>query len=109
MKKFDKKRVAAVLSSAFIAASAVPFTGLSTASAADTVVYGDATLDGDVSLADALLILQHVANASKYPLSEKAADNADVYSRGDGITAMDALSIQKYDAKVIKRLLRLMR
>lgn len=104
MKKFDKKRVAAVLSSAFLAASAVPFTGLSTVSAADTVVYGDATLDGDVSLADALLILQHVANASKYPLSEKAADNADVYSRGDGITAMDALSIQKYDAKVIKEL-----
>jgi hypothetical protein len=37
-------------------------------------------------------------------MSEEAADNADVYERGDGISPMDALSIQKYDAKLISKL-----
>jgi len=68
------------------------------------VVYGDANLDGDVSLADALLILQHVANGQKYEMSEQAELNADVYNRGDGLTAMDALTIQKYDAKLVTTL-----
>ncbi|MBR6986084.1 MAG: endo-1,4-beta-xylanase [Ruminococcus sp.] len=66
--------------------------------------FGDVTLDGSVGLSDALAILQYVANAQKFPLSEKAINNGDVYNRGDGITAADALSIQKYDAKVITKL-----
>ena len=70
----------------------------------ESTVIGDANLDGDVSLADALLILQHVANSQKYEMSEQAELNADVYNRGDGLTAMDALTIQKYDAKLVTTL-----
>ena len=66
--------------------------------------YGDATLDGDVTLADALVILQYVANSQKYNLSEEALRNADVFDNGDGVTAMDALAIQQLDAKMIKSL-----
>ena len=68
------------------------------------VVYGDATLDGNVNLSDALLILQNIANARKYPLNEAAAKNADCYNPGDGITGKDALAIQMLDAKQISSL-----
>ena len=43
-------------------------------------------------------------NTSKYPLDEQAMDNADVFNRGDGVTANDAASIQKLDAGVIDSL-----
>ena len=65
---------------------------------------GDANLDGKVTVADAVAILQHVAMPDKYELTGQALENADVYDCGDGVTAMDALSIQKYDAKVITAL-----
>ena len=67
-------------------------------------VYGDANLDGKVTVADAVAILQYIANKDKYGLTKDALDNADVFDRGDGITAKDAFAIQKYDAKVIKSL-----
>lgn len=67
-------------------------------------VIGDATLDGDVTLADALAVLQYVANGNKYKLEGQAADNADCCNRGDGITAKDALAIQMLDAKTITSL-----
>ncbi len=65
---------------------------------------GDATLDGNVALNDALAILQYVANASKYPLSKQARYNGDVYEFGGGISAMDAMTIQQYDAQIVSRL-----
>ncbi len=68
------------------------------------LVYGDANLDNNVTVADAVAILQHCANRDKYELKGQALDNADVFNRGDGITAKDALSIQKFDAKAIKEL-----
>ncbi|HRU97345.1 MAG TPA: hypothetical protein P5092_07970 [Ruminococcus sp.] len=71
---------------------------------ASSFLAGDANLDKKVDLSDALCILQYVANAKRFPLTSQAIDNADVYQRGDGITASDALSIQKLDAKVIKEL-----
>lgn len=86
------------------AAPTEPPTEPTTAIISGPVAYGDVTLDGNVGLADALAILQYVANATKYHLEARALDNADVYSRGDGVTAMDALSIQKYDAKVLTSL-----
>lgn len=66
--------------------------------------YGDANLDGKVTLGDALAVLQYVANEDKYPLSPEAVDNADVFDRGDGITAKDALTIQEYDVGAVKEL-----
>lgn len=59
---------------------------------------GDANLDGRVTVADAVAILQYIANKDKYNLTSEAKDNADVYSRGDGITASDALTIQRVDS-----------
>ena len=67
----------------------------------DIVMYGDANADGKVSVADAVAILQYIANKDKYGLRGQGLDNADCYNPGDGITAMDALAIQKYDAKAI--------
>ena len=67
-------------------------------------LYGDANSDGKVTLADAVAVLQYVANKEKYPLSDYALDCADVYKRGDGVTGMDALTIQQYDSGTIKSL-----
>lgn len=67
-------------------------------------IYGDANSDGAVTVADAVIVMQAVSNADEYKLTEKQADLADVYNRGDGISTMDALSIQKYVATIIKEL-----
>ena len=75
-------------------------------------VWGDANLDGDVSVADAVLIMQSIANPSKYGqegtesthLTRDGALNGDVYENGTGITAQDALSIQKYKLNLIDKL-----
>ncbi|HRU97264.1 MAG TPA: glycoside hydrolase family 9 protein [Ruminococcus sp.] len=66
-------------------------------------VYGDANLDGDVTLADALAILQYIANSRKYDLNDQAIANADCCGNGDGITANDALVIQQIDAGRINK------
>ncbi|MDO4862752.1 MAG: glycosyl hydrolase [Ruminococcus sp.] len=73
----------------------------STATADGEKLWGDANLDKKVSVADAVAILQSIANADKYALKPEGAANADVCDHGDGITAKDALSIQKLDAKQI--------
>lgn len=65
---------------------------------------GDANLDAKVTVADAVAILQAIANKDKYALKPQGAKNADVAGNGDGITAADALAIQKYDAKTITSL-----
>jgi len=75
-----------------------------TASAADTtfgtgdVLLGDANNDKKVTVADAVAILQSIANKDKYALSDIGKTNADCYNTGDGITAMDAWAIQALDA-----------
>ena len=66
-------------------------------------VWGDANEDGDVSISDAVAILQSIANADKYALSEQGAKNADIYNNGDGVTGKDAATIQLVDAGVIKK------
>lgn len=57
------------------------------------VLYGDVNVDGEVSIADAVLIMQSLANADEYSISEQGKLNADVIDN-DGITAKDALVIQ---------------
>ena len=68
------------------------------------IVWGDANLDGNVTVADSVAILQYLGNKDKYNLDDKAKINADVYNNGDGITGRDALSIQKLDAGIISKL-----
>ena len=65
---------------------------------------GDANMDNKTSISDSVTILQYLANSEKYPLSDDAKVNADVFSTGDGITGNDALSIQKFDAGSISSL-----
>ena len=66
--------------------------------------FGDTNCDNGVDMSDAVLIMQSLANPNKYGLNgndehhitEKGIDCADVEGNGDGITANDALKIQKY-------------
>ena len=79
------------------------FVSLGTAPEKSDIIYGDANLDGKVSISDSVMILQYVSNAEKYPLSNQAMLNADVYGN-DGVTARDAFSIEKYDAGILTSL-----
>ncbi|MBR1823857.1 MAG: dockerin type I repeat-containing protein [Ruminococcus sp.] len=67
------------------------------------VVYGDANLDGDVSLADAVTIMQFVANPDKHQMTKQQIANSDVTGDNDGVTAKDALVIQKYKLNIIDK------
>ena len=60
------------------------------------ITYGDANGDGTVSVADPTLIMQSLANPNDYTISDEDKPAADVSGNGDGITADDALAIQKY-------------
>ncbi|MBR3421586.1 MAG: DUF4981 domain-containing protein [Ruminococcus sp.] len=67
-------------------------------------LLGDANLDGKVSIADATAILQSLGNKDKFGLSDEAKLNADCFNPGDGVTAADALAIQKLDAGLLTKL-----
>ena len=56
-------------------------------------VKGDANCSGAVEMSDAVLIMQTLANPSKYKLTDQGKANADM--DGNGITSGDALAIQK--------------
>ena len=102
MKKSNVKKILAGISAACVIASALPAVSFAAETSKD-VVFGDANCDGSVSMADAVLIMQSIANPTKYGIkgtdtshiTEKGMDNGDVSNRGDGITNKDALAIQK--------------
>ena len=63
---------------------------------------GDANLDGKITVADAVTVLQFLANQEKYSLTEEAILNADI----DGITGLsggDAITIQRMDAGIVPK------
>ncbi len=66
--------------------------------------WGDADVDGDVTVNDVVAILCNVAAPNKNKLKPQGAKNADVYQNGDGISGMDALAVQKYLAYIITKL-----
>ena len=68
------------------------------------VLYGDANCDGKVTIADSTAILQAIGNSDEFVLSAQGEINADCCNVGDGVTAADALSIQKLDAALIEKL-----
>lgn len=76
-------------------------TTTTTTIAAEDIVYGDANEDGLVDIADATKILQYIGNGDKYQLTEQGMKNSDCYEPGSGITALDALAVQKLDAHVL--------
>lgn len=65
-------------------------------------LYGDANNDGKVTIADATAIYQSIGNPDKYALSATGKANADVIGNGNGVTADDAITIQKVYAGLLK-------
>lgn len=65
-------------------------------------VDGDANCDNLLSMADAASIYQSLGNPDKYSLSIAGRFNAECEGGNDGITASDALHIQKKLAKIIE-------
>ncbi len=62
----------------------------------EEVLLGDVDLNGVVNNNDAVLIMQSISNPDEYHLNKKQINAADVCNRGDGLTNMDALEIQRY-------------
>ncbi len=70
----------------------------------ETVKYGDADCNGELFLNDAVLIMQAIGNPDAYgvggsepsAITAKGAKNGDCCNTGDGLTNLDALSVQKY-------------
>lgn len=75
----------------------------------EEIFYGDANCDGEIQLADSVLILQSLSNPDGYGvngtnpehITEQGMINADCSGSGNGLTTMDALAIQKYLLKLI--------
>ena len=63
-------------------------------------IPGDANGDGKVNVADAVAVLQYIANRIKFPLDEQGLINADI-DGSPGITGSDAIAIQKIDAGIL--------
>ncbi len=80
--------------------------------APENIKYGDANCDGQIDLADAVLIMQSLANPSRYGISgdnekhitDLGQKNADCFNTGDGVTNNDAVTIQKYCLHLIDAL-----
>lgn len=64
--------------------------------------YGDANTDGEVTIADAVLIMQALANSDEFKLTAQGEINADVVGN-DGVTGNDALAIQMVVANLIDK------
>ena len=66
-------------------------------------LIGDANCDSELSMADAVLIMQSIANPAKFGIdgtaenriTEQGQKNADITGDNDGVTNSDALAIQK--------------
>ncbi|EWM55309.1 hypothetical protein [Ruminococcus flavefaciens] len=61
----------------------------------DAVRSGDTNSDGKMDLADAINIMQSLANPDKYKLSMSERFNGDLDDTGNGITPNDAVAIQE--------------
>lgn len=81
-----------------------PTSSSTTSTTSGEVYYGDANCDGKVDLSDAVMILQAISNTDKYGvggtdpncITEEGVKNGDCSNVGDGITARDALAVQKF-------------
>lgn len=64
-------------------------------------IWGDSNEDGEVNVADAVFIMQALSNPNDYKFSEQGRLNADIADHGDGVTAKDALVIQKIGINLV--------
>ena len=81
-----------------------PTTTSEPSTAEEDILWGDANCDKQVNLADAVLIMQSIANPDKYQLTKEGERNGDVDEPGSGITNKDAMKIQKYKLNLIDSL-----
>ena len=78
--------------------------------AAEEGNIGDANCDGSVNMADAVLIMQYLANPDVYGegkpdgITKQGLSNADCCNSGDGVTNADAAAIQEYKLGLIDKL-----
>ena len=87
-------------------------TSATTSQQYEMVTPGDTNCDGTVELADAILIMQALATPNKYGidgdnevhLTAQGRINGDVTGNANGLTADDALTIQKFLLKLINKL-----
>ena len=70
---------------------------------AKMTLKGDSNCDKEVNMADAVFIMQCIANPDKYQFTEVGEANADADGSGD-ISNKDALTIQKFKLGLIKEL-----
>lgn len=64
--------------------------------------YGDANEDGKVNMADAVAVLQNLANSTKYPLTATGEINADCDGE-TGLTGSDAITILRVESGEMKQ------
>ena len=62
----------------------------------DETLLGDVNADNTLDVADCTYITQYLASPDSFPLTDAQKEAADVTGSGDGVTAEDALAIQKY-------------
>ncbi len=82
-------------------------TNTTTAPSVDTVVYGDANSNGTLEVADAVFILQGIADPSNsaFNLSDEGRKRANCNNpNGSGVDTQDALAIQQKMADIIPSL-----
>ena len=65
---------------------------------------GDANCDGEVDLADAVLVKCYLINSAAYSISAEGKANADVQGDGNGLNAQDSLAILQKALKLIDKL-----
>ena len=70
----------------------------------EVTLWGDADCNGVVNINDAAVIMSYVSNREASPITAQGLVNADVYQNGDGLSNMDALSVQKKLAQLIAEL-----
>ncbi len=76
----------------------------------EVTLYGDANCDKEVNMADAVLIMQYLANPDTYGknkpdgITSQGLANADVYAPGSGVTNSDAVTIQEYKLGITEKL-----
>lgn len=96
------KHTLAALAALCITVTALPFRATSAENSeapGGSIVYGDA--DGDVTVNDAITVMCYASDSASNTLTDEQLKAADVYQPGDGVTASDAVSIQKYLARMI--------
>ena len=110
-KKSDGTPIEASSSASTTSTSATTTTTTTTTSVDENRTWGDANLDGQVNIADSVLVMQVATNPDKYDIGkssysikEEGYKNADVDTSSKGLTNKDALVIQKFKLGLIKKI-----